>query len=116
MEAAFGSTSSAATDEETSNLYAKIGEFLCCVYARQNTADKTTLDLRRSGGINISDPESLAYIVRPHHERNIIDEARSLSNLDDDDGFILSISFSELCKIRSVMISAPSTGEYAVLW
>lgn len=50
------------------------------------------IDVRLCHGINIApSPEALKAILRPHHERDLVDEDKSLLNLDEDDGVMLNV-------------------------
>jgi len=60
-------------------------------------------------GLNLEDTNALVKILRPHNERDSRDE--SIVNLDSDDGIIVNIQFSELVRIKQILISIPPSGD-----
>lgn len=87
------------------------------------------IDLARCHGVNLHTPDATRAILRPHNERDEMDEEKSLVNLDEDDGVMLNVRlplftlasltpaqviFSEMCRVKSVLVSAPPSGDERV--
>jgi hypothetical protein len=78
-----------AGTSHTANLYPYISHHLC-------------------HGSNVSPPDSLPSILRPHDTRDLRDDdtSSSLGNLEPDDGVLLTIQFSELVRVKAVLLNA----------
>lgn len=72
------------------------------------------IDLARCHGVNLHSPDALQAVLRPHNERDETEEEKSLVNLDEDDGVMLNVIFSEMCRVKSVLVSAPPSGDERV--
>lgn len=67
--------------------------------------------IRTSHGVNLADPDCLPRVIRPHDARDVVDEESSLSNLDTDDGVLVQVDFSELVRVKQILLSTPPSGE-----
>ncbi|KAG0148587.1 hypothetical protein CROQUDRAFT_60355 [Cronartium quercuum f. sp. fusiforme G11] len=65
------------------------------------------IDQQRSYALNTQQPPlGLPLIVRPHHTRNTISTDESLFSLDDSDPeLIIHLAFTELVRIRTLLVS-----------
>lgn len=52
----------------------------------------------------MSEPDSLQTVIRPHNERDSMDF--SISNLDEDDGLLVNIRFTELVRVKEILLSS----------
>jgi hypothetical protein len=60
-----------------------------------------------SHGSNVSPPEGLTSILRPHHTRHERDDTLgSLRNLEEDEGVLVNVRFSELVRVKAVLLNA----------
>lgn len=67
--------------------------------------------IRTSHGVNLADPESLPRVLRPHDQRDLIEDESSISNLDTDEGVLVQVDFSELVRVKTILLSTPPSGE-----
>lgn len=67
----------------------------------------------RCHGLNLLDPESLPHILREHSARNErpSNDGAGVSNLDEDDGLLVHVVFSEIVRVKQILIAAPPTGD-----
>lgn len=92
---------STSLTQHTLNRYASAGGDSASLYGY----------IRQSNGVNLCDPSCLPRVIRPHDARDLIDEANSLSNLDEEDGVLVHIDFSELLRVKYILLSTPSNGQ-----